>query len=56
MKRKLTQTLFAMAVVALALAGAAVFKARATAPSPPPIFTQLALARGTDVSDGTIPL
>lgn len=56
MKRMLTQTLFAMAVVALALAGAAVFKARATAPSPPPIFTQLALARGTDVSDGTIPL
>jgi quercetin dioxygenase-like cupin family protein len=56
MKRKLTQTLFAMTVVALALAGAAVFKARATAPSPPPIFTQLALARGTDVSDGTIPL
>ena len=54
MKGKLIQTIFAIAIVALGLA--AVIRARATAPSPPPIFTQLPLARGTDVSDGTIPL
>src|SRR5512140_1510693 len=54
MKRKLTQTILVIAIVASGLA--AVIRARATAPSPPPIFTQLPLARGTDVSDGTIPL
>ena len=51
MKRKLMQTIFAMTL--LALGGVA---ARATAPSPFPIFTNAPLARGTDVSDGTIPL
>ena len=54
MKRKLTRTIFAMAIVALA--GVAVIRARATDPSPPPTFTQIPLARGTDVSHGTIPL
>jgi quercetin dioxygenase-like cupin family protein len=53
MKRKLTQTIFAMAIVALALTGAAVFKARAT---PPSGLTNVLLARGTNDSDGSIPL
>ena len=51
MTRKMTQTIVAMAMVACA--GVA---ARATAPSPPPIFTNAPLARGTNDSDGTIPL
>lgn len=53
MKRKLTKTILGMAIVALLLAGAAVFKARATAPSG---LVNLPLARGTNVFDGTIPL
>jgi len=53
MKRKLTKTILGMAIVALLLAGAAVFKARAT---PPSGLVNLPLARGRDVSDGTIPL
>ena len=53
MKRKLTKTILGMAIVALLLAGAAVFKARAT---PPSGLVNLPLARGTNVSDGTIPL
>ena len=53
MKRKLTKTILGMAMVALLLAGAALFKARAT---PPSGLVNLPLARGTNVSDGTIPL
>ena len=53
MKRKLTKTILGMAIVALLLAGAAVFKARAT---PPSGLVNLPLARGTNVSNGTIPL
>jgi quercetin dioxygenase-like cupin family protein len=53
MKRKLTQTIITVAIVALAFAGVAVFKARAT---PPSGLTNVPLARGTDVSAGTIPL
>jgi quercetin dioxygenase-like cupin family protein len=53
MKRKLTKTILGLAIVALLLAGAAVFKARAT---PPSGLVNLPLARGRDVSDGTIPL
>jgi quercetin dioxygenase-like cupin family protein len=53
MKRKLTQTMIAVALVALAFAGVAVFKARAT---PPSGLTNVPLARGTNLSDGTIPL
>jgi quercetin dioxygenase-like cupin family protein len=53
MKRKLTQTIIAVALVALAFAGVAVFRARAT---PPSGLTNVPLARGTNVSDGTIPL
>ena len=51
MKRKLTQTIFAMAIVALA--GVAVIRAHAT---PPSELTNYPLARGTNVSHGTIPL
>lgn len=52
MKRKLTKMILGMAV-ALLLAGAAVFKARAT---PPAGLVNLPLALGTNVSEGTIPL
>lgn len=53
MKRELTQTIFAMAIVTLTLASVAVIRARATAPSG---LTNVLLARGNDSSDGTIPL
>ena len=53
MKRKHTQTMIAVTIVTLAFAGVAVFKARAT---PPSGLTNVPLARGTNVSDGTIPL
>jgi len=53
MKHKFTQTIFGIAIAALALAGGVVFKAYATAPSG---LVNVPLARGTDVSDGTIPL
>ena len=52
MKRKLTKTILGTAIVAL-MAGAAVFKARATPPSG--LVNQL-LARGKNISEGTIPL
>jgi quercetin dioxygenase-like cupin family protein len=52
MKRKLTQTIFAMAIVALA--GVAVIRAHATPPSPD--LKNILLARGTNLSHGTIPL
>ena len=51
MKRKLTQTIFAMAIVALAVV--LVIRARAT---PPSGLTNIPLARGTNLSDGTIPI
>jgi quercetin dioxygenase-like cupin family protein len=51
MKRKLTQTIFAMAIVALA--GVAVIRAHAT---PPLGLMNIPLARGTNDSHGTIPL
>ncbi len=53
MKRKLTHMIFGMIIVATMFAGVAVFKARAT---PPSGLVNLPLARGTNVSDGTIPL
>jgi len=53
MKRKRSMTIFGMAVVALVLGGGAVFKARATAPS---LLVNIPIARGTNLSDGTIPL
>ena len=53
MKRKLTQTIFAMAIVTLILAGVAVIRTHAT---PPSGLTNVLLARGNDSSDGTIPL
>src|SRR5256885_9297921 len=53
MKRKLTQTIFAMAVVVLIFTIAAAFKANAT---PPAGLVNIPIARGTNVSDGTIPL
>src|SRR5438132_13921909 len=53
MKRKLTQTIFAMAIVTLTLAGVAVIRTHAT---PPSGLTNVLLARGNDSSDGTIPL
>jgi len=53
MKRKLTKSILGMVVVALLLAGAAVFKARAT---PPSALVNVPLARGTNISEGTIPL
>ena len=52
-KRKLTQTVFAIAIVALAFASVTVFKARAT---PSSGLVNIPLARGTNLSDGTIPL
>ena len=51
MRRKLTQTIVAIAMVAFA--GVV---ARATTPSPSPIFMNVPLARATNDSDGTIPL
>jgi quercetin dioxygenase-like cupin family protein len=53
MKRKLTHMIFGMIIVATMFAGVGVFKARAT---PPSGLVNLPLARGTNVSDGTIPL
>src|SRR6266550_8487392 len=53
MKRKLTKTILGMAIVALVLGGGAVFKARATAPSG---LVNIPIARGTNLSNGTIPL
>ena len=53
MKRKLTQTIFGMAIVALVFTIAAEFKAHAT---PPSGLVNIPIARGTNVSDGTIPL
>ena len=53
MKRKLTKTILGMAIVALVLGGGAVFRARATAPSG---LVNTPLARGNNLSDGTIPL
>ncbi len=52
MKRKLTQTIFAMAIVTLTLVAVAVIRAHAT---PPSGLTNVLLARGNDSSDGTIP-
>ena len=53
MKRKLTQTIFGMAIVALVFTITAEFKARAT---PPSKLVNIPLARGTNLSEGTIPL
>ena len=53
MKRKHTKTILSMAIATLLLTGVAVYKARAT---PPSGLSNLPLARGTNVSDGTIPL
>jgi quercetin dioxygenase-like cupin family protein len=53
MRRKLTKTIFGMAIVSLVLAGGVVFRARATAPSG---LVNVPIARGTNLSDGTIPL
>jgi quercetin dioxygenase-like cupin family protein len=53
MTPKLTQTIFGMTILALTLAGAAVLKVHAT---PASRLVNTPLARGTDVSDGTIPL
>lgn len=50
MKRKLAQTIFARAVVALA--SVAVIRVRAT---PSSGLVNIPLARGTNVSNGTIP-
>jgi quercetin dioxygenase-like cupin family protein len=52
-KRKPTQAIFAGAIVALAFAVAVEFKAYAT---PPSGLTNVTLARGQNLSDGTIPL
>ena len=53
MKHKLTHRISGMIIVATMFAGVAVFKARAT---PPSGLVNVPLARGTNVSDGTIPL
>jgi quercetin dioxygenase-like cupin family protein len=53
MRPKLTQTIFGAAIVTLSLTGAAVLKVHAT---PASGLVNLPLARGTDVSNGTIPL
>jgi quercetin dioxygenase-like cupin family protein len=53
MNRKLTQTIFGAATVTLVFAIAAQFKAHATAPSG---LLTVPIARGTNVSVGTIPL
>ena len=52
MKRKLTHMIFGMIIVTV-FAGVAAFEARAT---PPSGLVNVALARGTNVSEGTIPL
>jgi quercetin dioxygenase-like cupin family protein len=53
MKRKLAQTTFGMAIVALVITFAPEFKVHATAPSG---LVNIPVARGTNVSNGTIPL
>ena len=53
MRRKVMKTIFGMAVVSLVLGGGVVFVARATAPSG---LVNIPIARGTNLSDGTIPL
>src|SRR5689334_24699100 len=53
MKRNLTRTIFGAAIVALLFAIAAEFQAHAT---PPAGLVQVPIARGTNVSNGTIPL
>src|SRR6516165_6186549 len=53
MKRKVTQTVFGTATVALIFTIAAEFKAHAT---PPSGLVNIPIARGTNVSDGTTPL
>ena len=53
MKRKLTKTILGMGIVTLLLAGAADFKLHAT---PPSGLVNIPIARGTNVSHGTIPL
>ena len=53
MKRKLTHMIFGMIIVATMFAVVAVFKAGAT---PPSGLVNVPLARGTNVSEGTIPL
>ena len=53
MKRKLTRTIFATAVVAVVITVAAKFEARAT---PASGLVNTPLARVTNLSDGTIPL
>src|SRR5258707_3459479 len=52
-KRKLTHRIFGMIMIATMFAGVAVFKPRAT---PPSGLVNVPLARGTNVSEGTIPL
>jgi len=53
MKLKLNQTVVGIAIVVLTLVGAAVLKVHAT---PASRLVNILLARGTDVSNGTIPL
>ena len=53
MKRKLTKTIFAIAIVTLTFAGVAVIRGHAT---PPSGLTNVPLARGNNTSEGTIPL
>ncbi len=53
MKCNRTQTIFGLAIVALAIAGAPVLRLHAT---PASGLVNVLLARGIDVSDGTIPL
>lgn len=53
MKHKLTQTIFGAAIVAVVFVVAAEFKAQAT---PSSGLTNVLLARGTDVSNGTVPI
>jgi quercetin dioxygenase-like cupin family protein len=50
MKRAVRWTLLTMGLAGVVTRGAA------TPPSPPPVFVNTPLARGIDVSDGTIPL
>ena len=52
-KRRLTHVIFGMIIVATMFDGVAVFEARAT---PPSGLVNVPLARGTNVSEGTIPL
>ena len=53
MKRKLTQTIFAIAIAALVFTIAAEFTVHAT---PPSGLVNIPIARGTNLSEGTIPL